>query len=579
MKRGRRFPAVLAAKPFPALPSAMALRFFLSVLAVLSLLLAACDMPWRVAGGSGTETSNGEIVAGRVLMGDGKPASGASVYVRPAAYLKDTVGIDSLPPPADAVTDREGHFRLKLLETGSYKAEVRDGKGSAVFIGFELKSLSKTLELVPETLRPVGTLQGKAEPAPGMTGPMYVQVYGMERLVRTDDTGFFVIPDLPAGPIKFRVLSSSPGTSYASPILAVITPEATVVSETLRPITFANEDYALWPFSRRIYVNTITAGVADTVTDFPLLVRLDANRFDFDLSDGKDVRFADADGSHLPYQLDSWDQANRQAAFWVRLDTVFGNSRQQYITLHFGRRDAPDFSAGKAVFSTFGGVWHFSESVDALGEGFFADASPFSATAAAKVIAKDRLGAIGLGSAFRGTAHSVVANGTAAMKPARSLTLSAWVYITGTGIYGAEFASMGDNYGLRSTPKGDGHFFLFSDTSVKDPVWKDGNQFPATQSKNLDLRGNWHHITGRFDGAAIKVFVDGVEEASFAHAQDIVYPFGKEFRMGMHGNGAKGYDFTGSLDEVQVSPVVRTPGWIKLGYQSQKPGSTVLEFR
>lgn len=105
-----------------------AARPFLALLSAVALLLAACDMPWRVAGGSGTETSNGEVVAGRVLMGDGKPASGASVYVRTAAYLKDTVGIDSLPPPADAVTDKEGYFRLKFLTAGSYKAEVRDGK-------------------------------------------------------------------------------------------------------------------------------------------------------------------------------------------------------------------------------------------------------------------------------------------------------------------------------------------------------------------------------------------------------------------------------------------------------------------
>jgi hypothetical protein len=542
--------------------------------------LAACDMPWSVAGGSGTETSNGEVVAGRVFLGKDMPAAGASVYLRPATWLKDTADLDATgsPAPADAVTDQDGYFRFDSLEAGEYKVEIRDGRGNAVLIGFRRQSEERDTELPPDTLRPVGVLQGRAAPVAGIAASLYVQVYGLDRLVRADGEGFFRIPDLPAGPIRFRVVSGRPGVSYAAPALAVIAPGATVTADTLRPVTFATEDYTHWPFTRRFHVNTRAAAITDTVFDFPLLVRLDADRFDFDLSDGKDLRFSSASGAHLPYQVDSWDPANRRAAVWVKLDTVLPDRVDQPVTLHFGRRDAPDFSDGKAVFSGFAGVWHFSESVDADGEGTFLDASPSASPGAARVVPLDRRGAIGPGAAFKGT-HQVVAAGVPALMPSRALTLSAWAFGVGTGEEGGEFASMGDNYGLRIRPDGDGHFFIITDTSVHDPVWKPGNKFTAVESQGLDLRGSWHLVTGRYDGAALRLYVDGVEKVVLAHDKDIQYPFGKEFWMGRHGNGHTPYDFTGSLDEVQVSPVARSPAWIKLAFLTQKPESGVLEFR
>jgi hypothetical protein len=259
---------------------------------------------------------------------------------------------------------------------------------------------------------------------------------------------------------------------------------------------------------------------------------------------------------------------------------VQGGSRQQYVTLHYGKRNAPDFSNGEAVFQGFGAAWHFSEDLDIEGEGTFADASPTRAVAAARVIAGARQGVIGKGVTFQGV-QSVVANGADVMKPARALTLSAWVYMIASGINGGELASMGDNYGLRAMPDGDVHFFIFTDTTVKESGWTQGPKWPAAETNALDLRGNWHHLAGRYDGDSIRIFVDGVQRGAKAHAKDLYYIFGREFRMGVHGNdaGDGGYPFTGSLDEVQMSPMARSPAWIKLAYENQKPGSLVLEFR
>jgi hypothetical protein len=37
--------------------------------------------------------------------------------------------------------------------------------------------------------------------------------------------------------------------------------------------------------------------------------------------------------------------------------------------------------------------------------------------------------------------------------------------------------------------------------------------------------------------------------------------------------------FAGTLDEVRISTVVRSPGWIRLSYENQRSGQTLVEFR
>jgi biopolymer transport protein ExbB len=264
----------------------------------------------------------------------------------------------------------------------------------------------------------------------------------------------------------------------------------------------------------------------------------------------------------------------------VKLDTVLPGNSAQYITMHYGRRDAPDFSDGKAVFASFGGVWHFSEALDADGEGAFADASPAMSAGMARVLPSDRRGFIGPGAAFRGV-HNVVAPVSGpAQRPARALTVSAWTYAQGTGRLGGEFLSMGDNYGLRVLAKGAPHFFVFTDTSVHDPAWNEDNPFNIVEAGAEDIRADWRLVTGRYDGATLKVYIDGVERASVACAKDIQYPFRQEFWIGQHANGNNpAYAFTGSLDEVRMSPLARSPAWIRLSYLNQKAGSLLIEFR
>ena len=86
--------------------------------------------------------------------------------------------------------------------------------------------------------------------------------------------------------------------------------------------------------------------------NFPLLVRLDKDNFDFSQTkaQGEDLRFSTSTGKPLAYQVEQWDAANGTASIWVRIPTIKGNDRQE-IKMYWGKSDASSESNGSAVFN------------------------------------------------------------------------------------------------------------------------------------------------------------------------------------------------------------------------------------
>jgi len=93
------------------------------------------------------------------------------------------------------------------------------------------------------------------------------------------------------------------------------------------------------------------------------------------LAGGLDIRFASSTGTHLPYQIERFDQAGQLAEIWVKAD-VNANDATQFITMYWGKAGAADSSNGAGVFNNgFAGVWHMNDGgigarSDATGNGF-----------------------------------------------------------------------------------------------------------------------------------------------------------------------------------------------------------------
>ena len=77
--------------------------------------------------------------------------------------------------------------------------------------------------------------------------------------------------------------------------------------------------------------------------------------------------------------------------------------------------------------------------------------------------------------------------------------------------------------------------------------------------------GEWHHITGTYDGSIVKLYVDGNEiSGGTGTAEDIAYN-DEDFYIGSYGTG---YYFSGLIDEVKVYTRVLTLSEISEHYQA-----------
>jgi hypothetical protein len=544
--------------------------------AVAALGLVHCsDGPTQVSqgGGGGSEAV---ALTGAVRNPDQTPALGARVRLRPRLYLTDT-GATANPRPedltlADVATNDSGAFRIDSLEPGEYVIEIRDTAGMAVRMPFTVTGLTPKLDLGTTLLKATGSVTGVFVSPDGIKGRTWVQVYGLERLALADSTGRFRMDSLPEGTYTLRALNSAPAVNPLDVDAVPAKPSLSTDIGAVKLGSFELENYALWPQYMRIYLNTTASGadVPGMVADFPLLVRLDSSNFDFSRArgDGRDIRFSDHRGKRLRYQVERWDSAGSRAEIWVRTEVIQGNSADQFITLHWGRSDAMDWSDGRAVFERdygYAGVWHFAEDGAGTSDDRYADALGIN-PADDRASSSDRQGLSGAGAGFDGDDYVQVPVADPVLKPLGRLTVSAWIKPTAKGSQGGGILSMGDNYNLRVSTGGGARFSLF-----------DGASRAIESSGNL-LDGNWHHVAGVFDGSALVLYVDGAEKARMATTAPVRYNKSPNFVIGRHGNGKSGFDFTGSLDEVTVLSESRSADWIRLAFESQRQGSRLLEF-
>jgi hypothetical protein len=313
-----------------------------------------------------------------------------------------------------------------------------------------------------------------------------------------------------------------------------------------------------WQHSGVITVLTTPEGAdlpAGVVLEhFPMLVRLHQDCFDFAQARprGEDLRFS-SDGTALAYQIEHWDRANGTASIWVRLPKIEGNARQD-LHVHWGNASAVSASNGKAVFDASNGhvsVWHLgSEIVDEVGT----LASQDQGTTLVP-------GMVGEARHFPG-GHGIFCGDKIANYPAkdRAHTTSLWFRAAapnGTVIgWGNEGGGRGSKIRMqfRSPP----HIYIDSDFS------------DVKAESRLPLH-EWIHVVHTYGNGPRKLYINGKLDGEATTQLNIKSP-SRLWLGGWYHN----YDFVGDLDEVRVADVTRTPEWIRLQFENQKPLQTLV---
>jgi len=537
--------------------------------------LLNCSNPSISTGGS--EAGNAKI-AGKIIDKDGCPAANTIVTILPSDYNPLTN-----EPIADScidTTDTNGIYHFTVAENHVYSIEAVQQHSllraliTGIPVGTEDSSIEACKLSLPGTVRILVSNEN-------LETPGYIYIPGTSFFVKvTTENEYTLLDSIPSGVIPSILYTSTDGSS------------SIIMSHNVK-VTPGDTTIVLWPdwkYSHEIILNTSPSGadISEDVINFPVLVRLSADNFDFNQSmpQGEDLRFISLSGKRLSHDIELWDRENKHAAIWVKVDTILGNNAKQSITMIWGNPSAAAPLKEKPVFDTtegFEGVWHLGEAAES-----FLDVTDnhYDGTSPDTCRPQQQKGIIGNCQKFDGNTDYIIMPNTASSKLNFPMdgyfTISAWVSIDTLGYISQLIVSKGySQYFLRFT-------YFPSDS----PLW----EFSVFTSPNIwqactstAYARQWSLITGVRAGNRHLLYVNGTLVDSLPNSYNTstlsrdtsqnvtVGRFMQEITLP---NNTNNYCFfKGAIDEVRIENGARSNAWVKLCYMNQRSDDRLVVFK
>ncbi len=271
-----------------------------------------------------------------------------------------------------------------------------------------------------------------------------------------------------------------------------------------------------WSRRQQITFNNTNVGgfaAAETLSNFPVLLVLNSTNVDYSSTqdDGGDLRFFDADGTPLAYEVERWDETGNSYV-WVKVPQIDIGATDS-ITMYYGNAAVADGEDQSAVWAGTGyrAVYHLDDATPTVED---ATSTNYDGTAT-NGASGGQAGRIGLAYGFDATDDYInLGDDRSFLDGASAATLSAWVnlddndglnpnIILSASINNGGAPSGTSRMAIELDPFGDVKFIVRSDDSAVTTVFTTGAPVTA---------GTWHYITGVVDVVTdqVAVYVDGV---------------------------------------------------------------------
>ncbi len=323
--------------------------------------------------------------------------------------------------------------------------------------------------------------------------------------------------------------------------------------------------------------------VMGTLTDFPLLVSIDDPEneiFALAHRHGDNLLFQDADGQVLDHELEHYDPAAGVLVAWVRLPTL-RDEHDTVLTLHYVDTPAAPQATHAVWDAHFVGVWHLDEAPNNDAEGYLDSnayqnhATPSNFSAA--VSSTDGSGRIAGGLRLRSEDDTRLTVPNNHSLDVEQVTMEAWVMPEVSPHQGRvlEHAREANGhsaiYGLLISPSG---------TEVTSEFYNfNGNVAPLSSGDTLAL-GQWNHVVATYDGSQAVLYVNGHPvDSSSGHADTPLIEALTGLGLGIGNQLERSRGLEGSLDEVRLSNVARSPEWIATQYNNQSSPESFYSLR
>lgn len=547
--------------------------FVVSLLLFCILLLPGCTSQCDPVSGGGVGAGNARV-AGVVLTADGTPAPGAHVHVCPAEWLADTATAILQKQryfPNSTITDSSGCFQIEELPLGTYLIEASDGCYNATVYACTV-TVAAGIDLGSRRLRPYASVAGKIGDSEKLNGrSAYVRVYGLMHTVKVDSSGCFLFNNLPEGVFDLNVTTDS--VQYGDIRIRNVAASATAPNDigTIEVHTFDSETYASWPYHR--FIRLHTKGISEPVADFPLLVRLDASSIPFSQTYhfGQDLRFAKTDGTHLHYEIASWDSAANAATIWVLMDTIIPAVDTQRIVMFWGNSSVNGWSDGADVFTVgnnFAGVFHLENSASGANATRSTRDGVLNGTVPVA-------GIIGKAADFSGSDYILLPAGIFSPENHR-VTFSFWEFGNiETSAKNSTFRgydSLGNAVLGADIPCNDANILWFAgwESDTSDIV-----SLVAAEDTLYRNRWNYWTFNKNVDDGTMKIYLNGTLVVSDTGKTK---PFAGVVRFTLGSGSGQHHYFSGRIDEFRAETIERTANWIRLCHENQRIDRQLLSF-
>jgi hypothetical protein len=318
-----------------------------------------------------------------------------------------------------------------------------------------------------------------------------------------------------------------------------------------------------WAASRELVFANQTR--PETLVSFPVLVVLeDGVNVDYALAapGGRDLRFLDADGHPLAYEIERWNPP-KPSYVWVGVPTIAASSSTDHIWMDYGNSAAAPAQDRTGVWAHgYVAVWHLGEDPTA---GSVMDSSPGPNDAQATPLARAPTsvdGRVAAGIALDGVDDRLAVTSDVSLNVI-DMTLEAWVRVTAPAQLGWHTIFEHDRggpswYGLWTSGDSPGHFHF---------RWSGGGD-PRMDFTVPFVAGGWHHVAGTLDATTrvARTYQDGFPDRTDTNPTAPAMTTVKPLTIGE--NTADSEPLRGDVDEVRISNVARSAAWIDAQHAS-----------
>ncbi|UCE74580.1 MAG: DUF2341 domain-containing protein [Methanomassiliicoccales archaeon] len=335
----------------------------------------------------------------------------------------------------------------------------------------------------------------------------------------------------------------------------------------------SGELYKEWANRKKITIDSDK--VTSDLTNFPVLISV----MDSDLTrraqpDGDDIMFIASDETtKYNHEIEHFDSGTGELVAWVNITSVPSSTDTEFY-IYYNNPGASDQSNTAGVWDNdFVGVWHLNEAGDgSLDE--YKDNSQYGnhgrgGSGTPSEVPTRISTKIGYGQDFDGSDdHINCGDDTSLDLTGTQITLEGWIRWQD---------SVEDLRGpLSKSGWDDGYRLLVSKNTQRLSLQISGDTYNL-QSTSLLSPDTWYYVVGIYNGANMNNYIDGSKDSNEMSKTDNIESTIKEFWIG-HGDGETGqswsYPWDGSLDEIRVSKVARSEGWINASFANQNSPDT-----